>query len=115
MIFWNAKDFLAAVRMANINAGTAEDAATEAVKLVDKGSDIDWQDQIFQNGIAQNYNLGWGIARKGTAIRISGSYDKQEGIVKTSELERLTGRINFSQKFMDDKLQVRCNGNSRSR
>lgn len=102
----NASDFLAGVKKANVDAGTSPADAAAAVKLVDKGADTDWQDEIFQTGIAQNYNLSWGIARGGSNLRLSGSYDKQEGIVKTSSLERLTGRVNYSQKFLKDKLKL---------
>lgn len=102
----NASDFLLAVKKANVDAGTSPDDAAAAVKLVDKGASTDWQDEIFQTGIAQNYNLSWGFARKGSALRLSGSYDNQEGIVKTSSMERLTGRVNYSQKFYKDKLKL---------
>jgi TonB-dependent starch-binding outer membrane protein SusC len=101
----NASDFLLAVKKANVDAGTSLDAASAAIKLVDKGNSTDWQDQIYQTGVSQNYNLSWGFAQKGTALRLSGSYDNQEGIIKHSSLERLTGRINFSQKFINDKLR----------
>jgi len=102
----NAQDFLGAVKKANIDAGTSPADAAAAVKLVDKGYNTDWQDEIFQTGVSQNYNLSWGFARGGSALRLSGSYDKQEGIVKTSTLERLTGRINYSQKFFKDKFKL---------
>jgi iron complex outermembrane receptor protein len=102
----NATDFLAAVRKANIDAGTSPADAAEAVKLVDKGHNTNWQDEIFQTGVSQNYNLSWGFNNKGANLRVSGSYDKQEGIVKTSQLERMTGRANFSQKFYKDKFKV---------
>ena len=102
----NAQDFLLEVKEANVDAGTDPAAAAAAVKLVDKGADTDWQDQIFQTGFSQNYNLSWGFANKGTALRLSGSYDNQEGIVKTSEMRRITGRAIFSQKFISDKLKL---------
>lgn len=101
----NAKDFLAAVKKANVDAGTPEADAATAVKLVDKGYDTDWQDEIFRTGISQNYNLGWGFNRGSTALRLSGSYDDQQGIIEKSGLKRLTGRANFTQKFLKDKLK----------
>ena len=101
----NAQDFLLAVKKANIDAGTSPADAAAAVLAVDKGASINWQDEIFRTGVSQNYNLGWGFSKKATALRLSGSYDKQAGIVKNSELKRMTGRANFSQKFMEDKLK----------
>ena len=101
----NAQDFLFGVKKANIDAGTSPADAAIAVVAVDKGASTDWQDQIFRTGISQNYNLSWGFANKGTALRLSGSYDNQQGIIKNSELKRLTSRVNFSQKFLNDKLK----------
>ena len=102
----NAQDFLFAVKKANIDAGTSPADAAIAILDVDKGANTDWQDQIFRTGISQNYNLSWGFANKGTLLRLSGSYDDQKGIVKTSSLKRKTGRANFSQKFLSDKLRL---------
>lgn len=102
----NAQDFLYAVKKANIDAGTSPADAALAILNNDKGANTDWQDEIFRTGISQNYNLSWGFSNSGTALRLSGSYDNQEGIVKNSNLERLTGRVNYSQKFLkDDKLK----------
>jgi TonB-dependent starch-binding outer membrane protein SusC len=105
----NAQDFLVAVKKANIDAGTDPATAAAAVLNVDKGASTDWQNQIFQSGIAQNYNLGWGFANRHTALRLSGSYDDQKGIVKNSSLKRATIRANFSQKFLNDKLKFEEN------
>ena len=103
----NAQDFLQAVKKANIDAGTSPADAAIAVLAVDKGASNDWQDEIFRTGISQNYNLSWGFSNKGTSLRLSGSYDNQEGIIKNSELQRATGRANFTQKFLaNDRLKI---------
>ena len=101
----SAPAFLAAVKKANIDAGTSQADAAAAVVGVDKGASTNWQDQIFRTGISQNYNLSWGFNKKSTALRVSGSYDDQVGIIKNSGLKRMTGRANLTQKFLDDKLK----------
>jgi TonB-dependent starch-binding outer membrane protein SusC len=103
----NAQDFLSGVRAANIAAGTPPADATDAVSdvPVNQGSSTDWQDQILRTAVSNGYNLGWGMSNGGTTLRLSGSYDNQQGIVKNSGLQRLTGRINLTQKFLDDKLR----------
>jgi len=98
-------DFLQAVKKANIDAGTSPADAAIAILNNDQGASTNWQDQIFRTGVSQNYNLGWGYANKGTALRLSGSLDDQKGIVKNSGLKRATGRVNFSQKFLNDKFK----------
>lgn len=105
----SAQDFLLAVKKANIDAGTSPADATAAVLNVDKGHNTDWQDEIFRTGVSQNYNLGWGISKRSTHLRVSGSYDDIQGIIKTSDLKRLTGRLNLTQKFINDKLSFDVN------
>jgi iron complex outermembrane receptor protein len=105
----NAQDFLLAVKKANVDAGTSPADAAAAVLNVDKGHNTDWQDEIFRTGVSQNYNLGWGISRQSTHLRVSGSYDDIQGIIKTSDLKRLTGRLNLTQKFINDKLSFDVN------
>ncbi len=88
----NAQDFMHGVKQAVINAG----GDPSGVNSIDKGFDTDWQDQIFQTGISQNYNLSWGYSKKTTSLRLSGSLDDQIGIIKTAALKRGTFRANFS-------------------
>lgn len=99
-------DFLAAAKKANIDGGADPVTAAEAVANIDNKANTDWQDEIFRRSISQNYNLSWGFNNKGTAMRLSGSYDDQQGIIKNSALQRLTGRANISQKLFNDKLKL---------
>ncbi|GAC1530248.1 MAG: hypothetical protein NVS3B15_09030 [Sediminibacterium sp.] len=105
----NAQDFLLAVKKANIDAGTSPADASTAVQSVDKGYSTDWQDQIFRTGVNQNYNLGYGFSHKSTAVRLSGSYDDIQGIIRNSGMKRLTSRANLTQKFLNDKLRFDVN------
>jgi TonB-dependent starch-binding outer membrane protein SusC len=102
-----AKDFVRGVYTQNVLAGTSPADAAAAVVSQDKGFDTDWQDQIFRNSLSQNYNLSWGFARKQTSLRVSGSYDNQQGIIKKSALKRATLRANFTQTFLaNDALKL---------
>lgn len=105
----NSQDFLVGVKQANLDAGADPATAAAAVKTVDHGANTDWQDQIFRTGVSQNYNLAWGFGKKQTSLRLSGSYDDQQGIIENSSLKRLTGNANLSQKFLNDKLKFNAN------
>ncbi|MBY0477285.1 MAG: SusC/RagA family TonB-linked outer membrane protein [Chitinophagaceae bacterium] len=98
-------EFLAAARQANIDGGSDPAAAAIAVQALDGGANTDWQDEIFRTAFSQNFNLGYGFNTKTTNVRLSGSYDNQEGIVRNSSLKRATIRANASQKFLNDKLK----------
>jgi TonB-dependent starch-binding outer membrane protein SusC len=105
----DAQDFLTRAKAANIAGGADPAAAAVAVQALDKGANTDWQDVIFRTAISQNYNASYGYNYKGTSLRLSGSFDDQQGIVKNSSLKRATGRMNFSQKFLKDKAKFDLN------
>lgn len=92
-----------------LNADNYVQAATAAgadASVVDFGSGTDWQDEIFKTAITQNYSVGYGGGTEKTQYRLSLSYMDQEGIIKNTGLERLTGRINASHKLIDDKIEL---------
>lgn len=75
----------------------------------DFGANTDWQDEIFRTGISQNHSISFsGGSEKGN-YRISIGYMDQEGIVITSGMKKLTGRINLNQTLMEDRLKIGVN------
>ncbi|MBS1490826.1 MAG: SusC/RagA family TonB-linked outer membrane protein [Bacteroidetes bacterium] len=110
----NAQDFSKGVAKELVSVGVNADSAAAQVMRAPlyRGSSTDWQKQIYRTGgaVSKGYNLGWAMSNKGTMLRLSGAYDNQEGIVKNSNMERLTGRINFAQKFLDDRLKLDVSG-----
>lgn len=77
--------------------------------LDDRGANTDWQNEISRTALTQNHNLSF----NGGADRLTyyGSFgvQDQQGILKNSSLKRYTGRINASQKFLEDRLTVDVN------
>lgn len=84
----NANEFLAAAKQANIDGGADPATTAAAVQAIDGGANTDWQDEIFRTAISQNFNLGWGFNTKATNVRLSGSYDNQQGIIRNSSLKK---------------------------
>ena len=58
--------------------------------------DTDWQDQVFRNGLIQNYHLSVDGGTDRTTYSMSASWFGQEGIIIGSDYSRFTGRINSS-------------------
>lgn len=56
--------------------------------------DTDWQDQVFRNGLIQNYHLSIDGGTDRTTYSMSASWFDQEGIIIGSDYSRFTGRIN---------------------
>lgn len=65
----------------------------------DQGTD--WQDYIFRNAAINNVSLGASGGSAKTNFNLSVNYFNQQGVVKESEYERLTIRLNNQYKFSD--------------
>jgi len=72
----------------------------------DFGDDVDAMDAILQTGITQNYNVSFSGGNEKNVYRISFGYVDQEGIVKTSKLNKYTASFNDTYKLIDDKLKI---------
>ncbi|UII19901.1 SusC/RagA family TonB-linked outer membrane protein [Fulvivirga ligni] len=72
-------------------------------------NNTDWQDQIFQSGLVQNYSVGVSGGGDNSTFRISGGYLSQEGIIRSTNYERYNLRANSN--FKLGKLTVGENVN----
>lgn len=61
----------------------------------------DWQNEIFQNGLSQNYQFSASAANNGFNYYISAGYSSQVGAIRSSELERSNFKINLEQQVND--------------
>ncbi|RYY54059.1 MAG: SusC/RagA family TonB-linked outer membrane protein [Chitinophagaceae bacterium] len=77
--------------------------------LEDFGGATDWQDQVFRTATTQNHNLSLSGGTNRFTYYASIGMQKQEGILKGNELKRYTGRLNITQKLLDDRLLVELN------
>ncbi|MCM4156561.1 SusC/RagA family TonB-linked outer membrane protein [Gramella sp. AN32] len=68
--------------------------------------DSDFQDFYTRTAISENVDLSYSKSYTGGNVRASIGYNDQEGVVKNSSLERLSGRLNISQRLFDDKLTL---------
>ena len=76
----------------------------------DGGSSTDWLDVIFRTSVSQNQNLSYSKGYADGNFRATLNYGKQNGIVENSSQKRLTGRLNWAHRFLDDKLNVEFQG-----
>jgi iron complex outermembrane receptor protein len=70
-----------------------------------------WQDEIYRNAFAQDFNLSatGAFANGKWPFRISGGYLNQDGILKTGNFQRMTGALNLNPSFFNNKLKVELN------
>ena len=80
--------------------------------FIDNGADTDWQDEIFQTGVSQLHTLSFTGSDENTMYRASLSANDIQGVMKGSGKERYIGRLNLTQKTLNDKLtmQARISG-----
>ncbi|QGY43514.1 SusC/RagA family TonB-linked outer membrane protein [Maribellus comscasis] len=58
-----------------------------------------WQDEVFVTAPTQEYNIAFTGGDKKTNYAITGGYLKQDGIVKNTDFERFTARLNLSRQM----------------
>lgn len=76
-------------------------------------ANTDWQKQIYQTAVSTDDNLsisGTTLKNK-LPYRVSVGYTDQNGILKTTSLERYTGSINLNPSLFSDHLKINFNFN----
>jgi iron complex outermembrane receptor protein len=75
-----------------------------------EGPGADFQDFILRTATSRrtdlSYSKNWGSGN----IRSSFTYSNQQGVILENAQERIAGRVNVSQKFLDDKLKLNFQG-----
>lgn len=79
--------------------------------LEDLKGNTDWQKEITRTAYTKNHNLTLAGGADKLTYYASFGLQNQEGILKGSDLNRYTGRINVTQKFLEDRLVVEANLN----
>ncbi|WP_421940021.1 SusC/RagA family TonB-linked outer membrane protein [Pedobacter sp.] len=73
----------------------------------DKGANTDWQKEVQRSdALSYNHNISMSGGTEKTTYNASINYFKQQGIVKTSGLDRFIGRVGVEQKALNDKLKL---------
>src|SRR5450759_1662748 len=75
----------------------------------DFGASTDWFKQIEQTACSQTHNLAMSGGTDKTSYRASINYRDNEGIMITTGNQQLNGRINLTQKALNDKFTLDVN------
>ncbi len=70
----------------------------------DFDASTDWQEYVLRSTASTNNNISYSQNYGSGNVRATFGYQKQFGILEKSEFERITGRVNLNQRFLDDKL-----------
>ena len=75
-------------------------------------ANTDWEREVTRSAMTQNHNLAFSGGAESTQYRASLNYMDQEGVVISSGLKRLQGRLNAEHMTFDDRLRLGLNLNS---
>ena len=71
-----------------------------------KTADTDWFKAVSQVGVSRNYDVTLSNGSEKGHSLVSVDYTKNDGIIKTTNFERLTARLNNDYKLLNNKLLV---------
>ena len=72
-------------------------------------ANTNWQNEIFRTAVSQDHNLSLSGSYKTLPYRVSIGYTDQNGILKNTDMQRLTGSISLDPSFLQDNLKVNFN------
>ena len=71
-----------------------------------QGKGTDWQDELFQQALISKVNLNVSGGSKTSTFNVSGSYTKQDGIIKTTGYEAWNLRTKNTFSFFNNHLRI---------
>ena len=72
-------------------------------------ANTDWWNEIFRTSVSTDHNLSVSGTFKNLPYRVSVGYTNENGILKNSSMERLTGAVSLNPTFFDKKLSISVN------
>ncbi len=68
-----------------------------------------WQPELFRTALTHDHNLSFSGSVSNLPYRASVGYTDENGIMKNTDMKRITGAINLNPTFLDDDLKVNVN------
>lgn len=83
------------------NTYRANTFSSDQLSAYQKGGGTNWQDEIFQTGITQDYKITLSSGNDKTQYMVSGNYVGQEGVVIENDNKRYQARANVTSQITD--------------
>ena len=78
-------------------------------KLEDRGGNTDWQDELSRTAFTNDHNLTLQGGTPKLTYRATLGYLDQEGIIINTGIKRYSGKVNATQKLLEDRLNIDFN------
>lgn len=72
-------------------------------------ANTNWQNEIFRTAVSQDHNLSVSGSYKTLPYRVSIGYTDQNGILKNTDMQRLTGSVSLDPSFLQNNLKINFN------
>ncbi|MDN5203628.1 TonB-dependent receptor [Fulvivirgaceae bacterium BMA10] len=72
-------------------------------------ANTDWQDEIFDTAVGTEHNVSLSGAYNNVPYRASIGYSNQDGILRTSNMERTSISVGIDPSLLDDHLKINLN------
>ena len=72
-------------------------------------ANTDWQDELFRTAFTQNHNLSFRGGSEKATFNASIGYLNQEGLIKTTGHNKITGHLNIGTSVLDDNIKFQFN------
>jgi TonB-linked SusC/RagA family outer membrane protein len=95
----------------NLDMMSAEDlrnyaAANNFTLPNDEGANTDWQKEVQQTGVSHNHNIAVSGGNENSNYNVSLNYMDQQGVIRGTERDRLSGRALAQSKVLNDRLTL---------
>ena len=72
----------------------------------DQGANTDWQKEVERTGLSHNHNLSVSGGNDKSSYNISLNYMNRQGVIKSTDMNRLTARAMAQSKVLHDRLNL---------
>jgi iron complex outermembrane receptor protein len=86
-----------------------------SIQGTDLGSNTNWFEEITRTGVSHVHNIALSGGFGKTSYRISGNYRGNQGVALNTGFQQLNGRLNISQRALNDRLTLSANLTTTSR
>lgn len=94
---------------ANQFCSLLESRGMDAALAATGDANTDWQDEVLRTTVSSDYSLSVGGTAGWLPYHAEISYTNNNGIIKTSKMDRVAMGFNLSPKFFDNHLSVNAN------
>lgn len=101
-----ADNIMKSLDVMNASQLRAYASANSITLLNDEGASTDWQDEVSRTALTHSHNVSINGGNSKTSYSASVNYMDQQGVIRGSDMERITARSFVQTKALRDRLEL---------